>query len=86
MSLSSWKAASEEWVHCNFLIEKHIMKDQTVEITTVYENYEDIDGVVVPMTIISEVENKIREVKIESVKWDEDLPDSDFEPPKTLGN
>ena len=66
--------------------EKHIIKDQTIEITTVYENYEDVDGIVVPMTIISEFDNKIREVKIDSVKWDEDLPDSDFEPPKTLGN
>lgn len=67
-------------------VEKHIIKEETIEITTIYEDYENVEGVVVPMTIISEVGDKIREVKIESVKWNEDLPDSDFEPPKTLGN
>lgn len=65
--------------------EKHNTKDESFDLVTVYEDYTDTDGILVPMTIISELDGKIRDLKIDSIKWNEDLPDSDFEAPKALG-
>lgn len=49
-----------------------------------FHNYRNIGGINFPMTIISLVEEKIIEINFNSVEWNRDIHDSEFDMPEQL--
>ncbi len=64
--------------------QKQKIRDQETEMATSFEDYENCDGIMMPMIIVSEADGKIREVSIESVEWNPELDESIFNPPAKL--
>ena len=64
----------------------HWINGQNVLITTLLENYSDFDGMMFPANIVSEADGSVRDVNILGIKFNEDIPSSEFDPPVKLGN
>ena len=66
-------------------VEEHGNQDiGSFQVSTVYDDYFDYDGVLVPRTMISQVHNQIIEYDVTSVAWNEKFHDATFNPPEKL--
>jgi outer membrane lipoprotein-sorting protein len=54
------------------------------EISTIFDDYRSVDGILVPYEIISQVKDTLMEYKVTSVKWNETINDSTFTLPENL--
>jgi outer membrane lipoprotein-sorting protein len=54
----------------------------TFPVTTVYSDYKKHRGVMVAMSRIFDIDNKLIDVTVQSVEWNEYIDDSDFAPPE----
>ncbi|MFZ2654802.1 MAG: hypothetical protein WAX69_07775 [Victivallales bacterium] len=59
-------------------------KDEPIEMTRYFMDYEKTDGVYFPMKIISEANGNIVELTVRSVEWNEDLSDTAFDIPDEI--
>ena len=71
------------------LIKKRIMEQGSEQegffkISTIFDDYRNVDGILVPFEIISQVKDTLMEYKVTSVKWNEPIDDSVFTFPKNL--
>jgi len=62
----------------------HNTRGGPVVSTTYFNSYEDVDGVMMPMNIISEAAGDLMELNNESVAWNEEIDQSYFDPPREL--
>lgn len=53
-------------------------------VSTIMNDYKSYDGILVPQTLISKVYDKLMEFEVTSVRWNEDIPVSAFDPPELL--
>lgn len=67
------------------MIETQDLQDGTMTVVTLYQDYETIDGVVIPTTIISETEGQVTEATFDSVEFNIPIDDTDFDPPEAFG-
>lgn len=65
-------------------IEKYYIGNGVVDIVKNYDNYESVDGIKIPMSIVSDINGKVVDMTVESVKWNEKIHDSSFNPPEQL--
>lgn len=61
-------------------------KSGTFSVSTIMHDYKSFDGILVPQTLISKVNDKLMEFEVTSVKWNEDIHISAFDPPEQLKN
>ena len=71
------------------LIKKRIMTQGSekigfFKISTIFDDYRNVDGILVPFEIISQVKDTLMEYQVTSVKWNEPIDDSVFTLPKNL--
>ncbi|GEM_PF-2796572 len=59
-------------------------KNEKIEITRHFLDYEKTNGIYFPMKIISESAGKIVELSVESISWDQDLSDTAFDIPDEI--
>ena len=57
---------------------------ETFTVSTIMLSYKDYDGILVPTTVISKVNNNLMELEVTSVRWNEKIPVSAFDPPEQM--
>lgn len=72
-----------------YLLRRRIEKQEnpavgTVTVSTIMDHYKSFDGILVPQTIISYVNGDLTEYDINSVRWNEKINISTFNPPELL--
>ncbi len=72
-----------------FLLNKRVEEHGSQEagfftVSTVFGDYWDFDGVLMPRTMISQVHDQVMEFDVTSVKWNESFHPSTFSPPEKL--
>ena len=65
-------------------IEKLKKAKKVVNISTYFGDYEELDGVMTPFMMVSQLDGQIMESKLVSAKWNAKIADSEFNVPKTL--
>ena len=67
-------------------IEKVNMKKKDFTVDTYFGDYEELDGIMTPLMMVSQMGKKILESKLISVQWNAPIDDSEFTMPKILNN
>ncbi|MCK4983756.1 MAG: outer membrane lipoprotein-sorting protein [Victivallaceae bacterium] len=65
-------------------IEEYKKAGKVIKIATYFGDYEDYDGIMTPFMMVSQVDGKLLESKLVSVKWNAKIADIEFATPKTL--
>ena len=58
--------------------------DHEVALTTIFNDYQPVDGILVARNIVSYREGNLMEFNVKSVEWNAGISDSSFDPPKPL--
>ncbi len=64
--------------------ESHNTRDGLLEVSSFFVDYKSMDGVMMPMCIISDIGGKVLEVNVEDINWNEPIDPSYFTPPEQL--
>ena len=59
-------------------------KGNSVKVSTIMTNYKSFEGILSPQTIISYINGEVMEYEVTSVKWNEEIHISAFDPPTTF--
>ena len=64
--------------------EKYKKDKKVINITTYFGDYEELDGIMIPFMMVSQIGEKLLESKLVSAEWNTKILDSEFDTPKTL--